>query len=99
PSRLPIFCQFHKCSGNRGPHTCAPRNFTCKAPDCAFPRSFKTKQALNKHYLAKHGNDRVDCPVEGCVHVGAQGINRADNLPAHLLNKHGIPQARLQYGN
>ena len=46
-----------------------------------------------------HLNDRVDCPVEGCMRVGPQGIKRADNLLAHMLNKHGIPQRRISYGN
>ncbi|KAG0637829.1 hypothetical protein HOY80DRAFT_1081879 [Tuber brumale] len=94
-----IFCQYHKCSGNSGPHTCAPGRFTCDAPGCSWPGTFSTKQAFNRHYLAKHHDDRVNCPVEGCVHVGDRGIKRADNLPAHLLNKHGISRARPPYGN
>ncbi|KAG0637830.1 hypothetical protein HOY80DRAFT_1081887, partial [Tuber brumale] len=88
-----IFCQYHKCSGNSGPHTCALGRFTCEAPNCSWRGTFKTKEAFNRHYLAKHHNDRVDCPVKGCTHVGDRGIKRADNLPAHLLNKHGIARA------
>ncbi|KAG0637867.1 hypothetical protein HOY80DRAFT_1137987 [Tuber brumale] len=94
-----IFCQYHKCSGNSGPHTCASGRFTCNAPNCSWTRTFKTKQAFNRHYRAMHLNDRVDCPVQGCVHVGARGIKRADNLAPHLLNKHGIARARLLFGN
>ncbi|KAG0637870.1 hypothetical protein HOY80DRAFT_1081695 [Tuber brumale] len=60
-----IFCQYHKCSGNSGPHTCAPGRFTCEAPNCSWIGTPKTKQAFNRHYRAKHLNDRVDCPVEG----------------------------------
>ncbi|CUS13199.1 unnamed protein product, partial [Tuber aestivum] len=94
-----IFCQYHKCTGASGPHTCAPGRFTCEAPNCPWSRTFKTKQAFNRHYHVMHGNDRVDCPVEGCENVRARGIKRADNLPAHLLNKHGISSARPPYGN
>ena len=119
-----IYCQYHKCSGNRfaipfiqpyiptycitltctnnprsGPHTCAPGRFTCEAPNCSWSEPFKTKQAFNRHYRAKHRNDRVDCPVAGCVRVGAHGIKRADNLAAHMLNKHGISHARLPAQN
>ncbi|KAG0136235.1 hypothetical protein HOY82DRAFT_599482 [Tuber indicum] len=99
PGILNIFCQYHKCSGNSGPHTCAPRRFTCEAPNCSWTRTFKTKQAFNRHYRAMHLNDRVDCPVEGCVHVGDRGIKRADNLAPHLLNKHSIARATLPFGN
>jgi len=42
-----------------------------------------------------HHNDRVDCPVEGCGRVGAQGIKRADNLAAHS----GISTALLMLGS
>ena len=118
-----IFCQYHKCSGNRleillyrliymdyiiltcsipshsGLHSCTPGRFTCGAPNCSWPGTFRTKQAFNRHYRAKHLNDRVDCPVEGCLYVRDRGIKRADNLPAHLLNKHGIPRTRPQNGN
>ncbi|CUS13201.1 unnamed protein product, partial [Tuber aestivum] len=94
-----IFCQYYKCSGASGPHTCAPGRFTCEVPNCSWSRTFKTKQAFNRHYHAMQGNDRVDCPVEGCENVGARGIERADNLLAHLLNKHGISNSRPPYGN
>jgi len=86
-------------SSYRGLHSCAPGIFTCEAPNCTWPRTFKTKQALNGHYHAKHHNDRVDCPIEGCARVGAQGIKRADNLAAHMLNKHGISHPRMSFGN
>ncbi|PWW77939.1 hypothetical protein C7212DRAFT_342357 [Tuber magnatum] len=88
------FCRYNKCPGNIVPHTCAPSGFACRAPNCSWPGTFKTKQALNRHYRAKHLNDRVDCPVEGCVRVGDCGIKRADNLAAHLLNKHGIHRGK-----
>ncbi|KAG0136237.1 hypothetical protein HOY82DRAFT_625984 [Tuber indicum] len=98
--RLPrIFCEYHKCSGNSGPHICAPGRFTCDAPNCSWTRTFKTKQALNRHYRGMHLNDRVDCPVEGCVHVGDRGIKREDNLADHLLSKHGILPSRPQFEN
>ena len=82
-----------------GPHSCTPGHFTCKAPNRSWPGTFKTKQAFKRHYRAKHLNDRVDCPVEGCLYVGDRGIKRADNLPAHLLNKHGISRDRPLYEN
>ena len=82
-----------------GPHTCAPGKFTCEVPNCSLAGTFKPKQAFNRHYRAMHHSDRVDCPVEGCVRVGAQGIKRADNLAAHMLNKHGISHARLPSRN
>ena len=81
------------------PHTCTESGITCEAPNCARPGIFKTKQAFNRHYHAKHLNDRVDCPVEGCVRVGARGIKRADNLAAHMWNKHGISHPGIVYGN
>ena len=126
PDPTLIFCQYHKCSGNRlatpfisyltctrhttltatgtvlcdsGPHTCAPGRFTCAAPDCSWAGIFKTKQAFNRHYRAKHLNDRVDCPIKGCLYVGDRGIKRADNLPTHLLNKHGKSGNWQRYGN
>ena len=84
---------------NSGPNSCAPGQFTSDAPNCSWPGTFKAEQALNRHYRAKHLNDRVDCPVGGCLYVGGRGIKRADNLPAHLLNKHGISCTRPLYGN
>ncbi|RPA96744.1 hypothetical protein L873DRAFT_1791361 [Choiromyces venosus 120613-1] len=98
-STFKIICKYQKCSGNRGPHTCAPGRFTCEAPNCSWLGTFKTRQALNRHYLAKHLSDQVDCPVEGCPRVGARGIKREDNLAAHILNKHGIPSSRPPIGN
>ncbi|RPA91154.1 hypothetical protein L873DRAFT_1819838 [Choiromyces venosus 120613-1] len=94
-----IFCEYGKCTGHCGPHACARGRITCEAPSCSCPGSFKTKQAFNRHYLAKHFDDRVDCPVEGCPRVGARGIKQKDNLAAHMLNKHGISRDRPQYGN
>ena len=82
-----------------GPHSCTQGQFICKAPNCSWLGTFKTKQAFNRHYRAKHLNDRVDCPIEGCLYVGDRGIKRADNLPAHLLNKHGISRNRPLYEN
>ena len=86
------YCIILTCTDNSlsGPHTCAPGRFTCKAPNCTWSGIFKTKQAFNRHYRAIHLSDRVDCPIEGCVRVGAHGIKRSDNLAAHILNKHGI---------
>ncbi|PUU80026.1 hypothetical protein B9Z19DRAFT_1063776 [Tuber borchii] len=110
PSFPQIFRQYHRCSGNSiiltcthnpygGPHTCTQGRITYEASNCAWSRTFKTKQAFNRHYCARHLNDRVDCPVEECLRVGAHGIKRADNLAAHMLNKHDIPQRRISYGN
>ena len=77
-------------NSHSGPHTCALGRFTCKAPNCTWSGNFKTKQAFNRHYRAMHLSDRVDCPIEGCPRVGAHGIKRADNLAAHIFNKHNI---------
>lgn len=81
------------------PHTCTEGGITCEAPNCSWPGIFKTKQAFNRHYHAKHLNDRVNCPVEGCVRVGARGIKGADNLALHMWNKHGISHPGIVYGN
>ncbi|RPA91151.1 hypothetical protein L873DRAFT_1848401 [Choiromyces venosus 120613-1] len=94
-----IFCEYDKCAGHCGPHACEPGRITCKAPSCSSSGNFKTKQAFSRHYLSKHLDDRVDCPVEGCPRVGVQGIKRKDNLAAHILNKHGIPSSRPPISN
>ena len=54
-------------------------------------------QALDRHHEVKHLNKRVDCPIPGCERVGDKGIKRKDNLPAHILNKHGIKLARQSH--
>jgi len=82
-----------------GRHSYAPSQLICLAPGCSSPGTFKTKQALTRHYQSKHLNDRHDCPVAGCLYVGDRGIKRADNLAAHLLTKHGISRAKPGYGN
>ena len=94
--RIALTCTYDSRSG---PHTCTSGGFTCEAPDCSWSGTFKTKQAFNRHYRAMHDSDRVDCPVKGCVRIGAQGIKRADNLAAHMLNKHGIFHPGVYYGN
>ena len=94
-------CIILTCTHNSfsGPHTCAPGRYTCEALNCSWSGTFKTKQAFNRHYCAMHDSDRVDCRVEGCVRVGAQGIKRADNLAVHMLNKHGISPSGISYEN
>jgi len=93
---ITLTCAHNSCSG---PHTCAPGRFTCEAPNCSWRGTFKTKQAFHGDYQAMHLDDRVDCPVEECPRVGAQGIKRADNLAAQMWNKHRISHARLPFRN
>ena len=83
----------HRLTWRSGPHTCSRRSYTCNAPACARSTPFKTKHALNRHYMAIHLATRFDCPVPGCGNVGQEGIKRYDNLIAHMRNKHGASPA------
>ncbi|KAG0637824.1 hypothetical protein HOY80DRAFT_1138016 [Tuber brumale] len=80
---------------SRGPQTHPERkSYLCGKPGCTWKSSFPTKQGLDRHREVKHLNIRVDCPIPGCERVGDKGIKRKDNLPAHVLNKHGIELPR-----
>ncbi|KAG0637819.1 hypothetical protein HOY80DRAFT_1023538 [Tuber brumale] len=75
------------------------RSYFCGEPDCAWKLPFLTKQALDRHREVKHLNIRVDCPIPGCKKVEDKGIKRKDNLPAHVLKKHGIKLPHQSRGN
>jgi len=89
-SLLLYLCAYppNRLTRGRGPHTCSRRSYTCRAPSCARPKSFRTKQALNRHYELVHLGERIDCPVLGCENVGEKGIKRYDNLIVHVKNVH-----------
>ncbi|KAG0637826.1 hypothetical protein HOY80DRAFT_970795, partial [Tuber brumale] len=70
----------------------------CNETGCAWKSPFPTKQGLHRHREVKHLNKRVDCPIPGCEKVGDKGIRRKDNLPAHVLKKHGIKLPRQSHG-
>ncbi|CUS13999.1 unnamed protein product, partial [Tuber aestivum] len=66
------------------------RSYLCHERGCTWGSSFPTRQAFNRHREAKHLKMRVGCPIPGCDRVGDKGIKRKDNLPPHILKKHGI---------
>ncbi|KAG0637820.1 hypothetical protein HOY80DRAFT_1002307 [Tuber brumale] len=85
------------CSGSRT--SFEGRSYLCGEPGYTWQSPFPTKHAFDGHYQVKHLNIRVDCPIPGCEKVGDNGIKREDNLPAHVLNKHGIRLPRQSLGN
>jgi len=66
------------------------RSYFCSERSCTWPSPFSTRQAWARHRESTHLNIRVDCPIPGCERVGDKGIKRKDNLPGHLLNRHGL---------
>jgi len=75
------------------------RGYLCSEPGCNWRSSFPTKQALDRHREVKHLGLHVDCPIPGCEKVGDKGIKRKDNLPVHVLKKHGINLTRRSRAN
>ena len=109
PPKDKVFCRSSKCSGNTFASPSTVRlSFTStnhkkrsthlflsllQTPGCTRPTSFKTKQALNRHFEVIHLAERIDCPFPGCENVGEKGIKRYDNLVVHMRNKHGVSPA------